>query len=124
MDAVAIMTGDGSLPLIIVGVVFLLTLFGNMVSWSFGVNFVVVCAAKDRNMPTAFSTETRKSNMPKGVTIANGIIASIVVLLLPVAEAVRYRGLFLGAVLRGSRIPALQLHSHVPGLPETAAHRP
>ena len=87
MDAVAIMTGDGSLPLIIVGVVFLLTLFGNMVSWSFGVNFVVVCAAKDRNMPTAFSTETRKSNMPKGVTIANGIIASIVVLLLPVAEA-------------------------------------
>ena len=87
MDAVAIMAGNGSLLLIVVGIVFLLTLFGNMVSWSFGVNFVAICAAKDGNMPKAFSTETKKNNMPKGVAIANGVIASVVVILLPMAEA-------------------------------------
>lgn len=85
-DALAIMTGDGSIIVVIVMIVFLLTLFGNMVSWSFGVNFVAVCAAKDRNMPQAFSTVTEKSMMPKGVSIGNGVVASILVVLVPLAE--------------------------------------
>lgn len=85
-DALAIMTGDGSMIVMIVMIVFLITLFGNMVSWSFGVNFVAVCAAKDQNMPRAFSSVTKKSLMPKGVSIGNGVIASILVALVPLAE--------------------------------------
>lgn len=86
MDALAIMAGNGSLLMVIVMVVFLLTLVGNMVSWSFGVNFVAVCAAKDHNLPQAFATVTEKSRMPKGVTITNGIIASVLVVLVKFAE--------------------------------------
>lgn len=86
MDALAIMTGDGSLVVVIVMVAFLLTLFGNMVSWSFGINYVAVCAAKDHNLPQAFATVTDKSRMPKGVSIGNGIVASVLVMLIPLAE--------------------------------------
>lgn len=94
LDAVSIMTGNGSIMVIIFGVAFLATLFGNMASWSLGVNFVGVCAAKDGNFPKAFATETKKNSMPKGISLANGIIASIICLLSPLADAVGVSDLF------------------------------
>lgn len=94
MDAVAIMTGHGSWLLVGVGLVFLVTLFGNMVSWSFGVNFVAVCAATDSNLPRALATVTATSHMPRGVSIANGIIASALAALLPVAQSLGAEDLF------------------------------
>ncbi|MFV8396128.1 APC family permease [Corynebacterium hindlerae] len=87
LDAVAAMTGGiGALAVVIMGV-FLVTLFGNMVSWSFGVNFVAVCAAKDHNLPEVFGGVTKKTAMPKGVNILNGVVASVLVALIPAARA-------------------------------------
>ncbi|SDM80525.1 APC family permease [Actinomyces ruminicola] len=94
MDAVGIMAGAGSILLVLVGIVFLVTLVGNMVSWAFGVNFVVVCAAQDGNLPRPLASVTRSSRMPKGASIANGVIASILVAFLPVANALGISDLF------------------------------
>lgn len=77
MDAVGVISGYGSTIFMIVGVIFLITLFGNMVSWSFGVNFVAEHAAKDHNMPKIFGLESKKNGMPIGGALMNGIFASI-----------------------------------------------
>lgn len=82
-DALAIMAGDGSLIYIIVGVLFIVSLFGNMISWSFGVNYVALNAAKKHNMPKMFVSEA-KNEMPKGAALINGVVATILVLLAPV----------------------------------------
>ena len=81
MDAVGIMAGVGSVLFIVVGIVFLITLFGNMVSWSFGVNFVADYAAKHGNMPKVFSHENAKTEMPTGAAIVNGVVASLALML-------------------------------------------
>lgn len=77
MDAVGIMAGNGSLLFILVGIIFLVTLFGNMVSWSFGVNYVADHAAQDHNMPKVFGIESKKNGMPIGAALMNGIVASV-----------------------------------------------
>ena len=86
IDAVTIMVGGGSVLVAVVAVLFLTTLVGNMISWSFGVNYVAVCAAKDKNLPHVFSSVTSRSRMPRGVSIGNGVLASVMVALLPAAE--------------------------------------
>lgn len=83
IDAVSIMAGEGSVILIIVGIMFLVTLFGNIVSWSFGVNYVADYAAKDHNMPKVFAIESKKNEMPIGGSIINAVIASILVIAMP-----------------------------------------
>lgn len=83
MDAIAIMAGEASPLLAIIGIVFLATLFGNMLSWSFGVNFVADYAAKHGNMPKVFAKENEKTGMPNGAAIMNGIVASILIVLSP-----------------------------------------
>ena len=67
-----------------VAVLFLLTLFGNMVSWSLGVNSVAQLAAKNNDMPKVFAIESKKNGMPVGAAIMNGIVASVVVILAPI----------------------------------------
>lgn len=74
--AVLTMVGDSPLFLIIC-IVFLITLFANMASWSFGVNFVADYAAKHQNMPKVFAHENAKTEMPTGAAIVNGIVASL-----------------------------------------------
>ena len=76
------------------GVVFLITLFGNMVSWSFGVNFVAEHAARKKNMPKPFAHESKKNQMPTGAAIINGIVASVLVLLSPLMEMAGFDGFF------------------------------
>lgn len=68
----------------LVAILFLLTLFGNMVSWSLGVNSVAQLAAKNNDMPKVFAIESKKNGMPVGEAIMNGIVASVVVLLAPI----------------------------------------
>lgn len=68
----------------LVAILFLLTLFGNMVSWSLGVNSVAQLAAKNNDMPKVFAIESKKNGMPVGAAIMNGIVASVVVLLAPI----------------------------------------
>ncbi len=64
MDAVGIMAGVGSVLFIVVGIVFLITLFGNMVSWSFGVNFVAEHAAKKEHAARRSRTRARRTRCP------------------------------------------------------------
>ena len=93
MDAVAIMAGNGSLLFIIIGVVFLITLFGNMISWSFGVNYVAAHAADKKSMPSVFA-RLNKKGVPTGAAIVNGVIASALVLVSPVMSAIGLDGFF------------------------------
>lgn len=81
VDAVGAMLGTTHPLTIIVGVVFLITLFANMTCWSFGVNSVASYAARHGNMPKPFALCSKKTGMPNGSAIMNGIIASAVLLL-------------------------------------------
>ena len=94
MDAVGIMAGFGSGLFVVVAVVFLVTLFGNMVSWSFGVNFVAEHAAKRQNMPRPFAIESKRNGMPTGAAVINGIVASVLVLISPLMEMAGLDGFF------------------------------
>ncbi len=74
----AVLTMVGNSPLfVIICLVFLVTLFANMASWSFGVNFVADYAAKHQNMPKVFAHENAKTEMPTGAAIVNGVVATL-----------------------------------------------
>lgn len=94
IDAVSIMAGEGSIILIIVAVIFLITLFGNIVSWSYGVNYVADYAAKDNNMPKPFAIESKKNEMPIGGSLINAVIASVLVIIIPLLEGLVGGGFF------------------------------
>lgn len=67
----------------LVALMFLLTLFGNMISWSLGVNSVACLAAKNNDLPKVFAHEAKSNNMPIGAATMNGIVASIIVIIAP-----------------------------------------
>ena len=79
--AVMTMVGEGSPLFIGICLIFLVTLFANMASWSFGVNFVAASAAKHGNMPKVFAHENAKTGMPTGAAIVNGVVASAALML-------------------------------------------
>ncbi len=79
--AVMTMVGEASPIFMIICIIFLVTLFANMASWSFGVNFVADYAAKHGNMPKLFSHENAKTEMPTGAAIINGVVASLALML-------------------------------------------
>ena len=87
VDAVTAMVG-GSSPLVwVVGAAFLVTLFANMVSWSFGINSVACRAAEDGNMPRPFARRSATTSMPDGSALMTGVVASLVLLLqVPLGE--------------------------------------
>lgn len=79
---IALKTMVGNSPILaIVSITFLITLFANMASWSFGVNSIACYAAKHGNMPKLFSINSKKTGMPNNISIANGVIASLCILL-------------------------------------------
>lgn len=85
VDSVQLMLGGKAGILVaIVAFMFLLTLFGNMISWSLGVNNTAAYAADNGDLPKVFGIRDKKRNMPTGTAILNGIVASIVVILAPV----------------------------------------
>ncbi len=84
IDALMLLTGkEGGLFIAACAVLFLLTLFGNMVSWSTGVNEVAAYAAANGDMPKFFAKRSEKNGMPTGAALMNGIVASIVVIAAP-----------------------------------------
>ncbi|MDD6808169.1 MAG: APC family permease [Oscillospiraceae bacterium] len=84
IDALQILTGKtGGLFIGACAILFLLTLFGNMVSWSTGVNEVAAYAAANGDMPKIFGKRSEKNDMPVGSALMNGIVASIVVIAAP-----------------------------------------
>ncbi|MBE6480295.1 MAG: APC family permease [Olsenella sp.] len=87
VDAVGAMLGTGHPLTQVVGVVFLVTLFANMTSWSFGINVVASYAARQGNMLRPFAYVNEKTDMPNGAAIMTGVVASLVLLLqIPLGE--------------------------------------
>jgi len=82
--SVQLLTGSArGIIVTVVAVAFLLTLFGNMLSWSLGVNSVAADAADNGDMPGMFKIRSKKNNMPVGSAIMNGIVASVVLVIAP-----------------------------------------
>lgn len=82
IDAVMLITGrSGGLFVSLVALLFMVTLFGNMISWSMGVNNTACYAAENHDLPRFFARRSPKNNMPTGAALANGIVASLVCVL-------------------------------------------
>lgn len=82
IDAVVLMSGkEGGIFIGAVALLFMVTLFGNMISWSLGVNSTACYAAENNDMPKIFAKRWAKNDMPTGSALMNGIVASVVVLL-------------------------------------------
>ncbi|MBE6480296.1 MAG: APC family permease, partial [Olsenella sp.] len=75
--ALETMVGNGFL-FKLVAVLFLITMFANMASWSFGVNSVAAYAAQTGNMPKVFGKMNPKTGMPDGAAITNGVVTSLI----------------------------------------------
>lgn len=85
MDSFKLLTSSSTGWFIIaMAFLFLLTLFGNMISWSLGVNNTACYAAENGDMPAFFAKRSSRNDMPIGAAIANGIVASIVVVIAPI----------------------------------------
>lgn len=84
IDSIQLLTGKStSLLISVMSILFLLSLFGNMISWSLGVNNVACYAAKNGDMPKVFAKTSKKNDMPIGSAIMNGIVATIVIVVAP-----------------------------------------
>jgi len=84
LDAFQMLTNKtGGAFIVAMGILFLITLFGNMVSWAYGVNYVSDYSAKNGGLPKLFAYESKKTGMPIGAAIINGVVASTLVLVAP-----------------------------------------
>lgn len=84
IEALQVLTGQPmSLFISIMAGLFLITLFGNMISWSLGVNNVAAYAADNGDMPRLFAKRNPKNNMPVGASVINGVVASVIVIAAP-----------------------------------------
>ena len=82
IDAVSlILGGSGGVLVGVVALLFLVTLFGNMISWSMGVNATAAYAAARGDMPAVFSRRWAKNDMPVGAALTSGVVASAVCIL-------------------------------------------
>ncbi len=80
MDAIALLLGTPQgIVMVIVGLMFMFTLIANLASWSFGVNYVAMYAARDHAMPKVFEKEN-KQEVPSSANIINGVVASVIVM--------------------------------------------
>ena len=81
IDAMSLLTGGtGGIFIRAMALLFLVTLFGNMISWSLGVNSVAAYAAHNGDLPRVYGIRS-KSDMPVGPAVMNGIVATIVVII-------------------------------------------
>lgn len=84
IDAFILITGkSGGIFISAVAILFGLTLFGNMISWSTGVHEVAAYAAENGDMPAIFGKRNPKNNMPVGGIMVTAIVASLVVIAAP-----------------------------------------
>ena len=82
IEAFMVMSGkDSGLFIGIVSMLFLITLFGNIISWSLGANNTACYAAEHGDMPAVFTKRWSKNGMPIGAVIINSIVAIIVCIL-------------------------------------------
>ncbi len=84
IDAFILLTGkEGGIFISAVALLFGLTLFGNMISWSTGVHEGAAAAAENGDMPAIFAKRDEKNNMPTGGIMVTAVVASIVVIAAP-----------------------------------------
>lgn len=82
IEAAILMSGQESgLFIGSVALLFAITLFGNMISWSLGINNTACYAAEHGDMPAPFTKRWAKNGMPIGAAIINGIVASAICVL-------------------------------------------
>lgn len=82
IESVVLMSGrEGGIFIGAVALLFLVTLFGNMISWSLGVNNTACYAAENGDMPKAFTRRWKKNDMPIGSAVINGIVAAVICIL-------------------------------------------
>lgn len=85
IDSFKMLTGSaGGWFIILMAFFFLLTLFGNMISWSLGVNNTACYAAENGDMPKFFAKRSGSNEMPTGAALMNGFVASIVIIIAPI----------------------------------------
>ncbi len=79
IDAIVTMSGTSEgIFISLVAALFMVTLFGNMISWSMGVNSTAALAADNGDMPKCFAKRWAKNDMPIGSAMATGIVAAVV----------------------------------------------
>lgn len=89
IDAVSLILGrSGGVFVGLVALFFLVTLFGNMISWSMGVNSTAALAADHGDMPRIFARRWAKNDMPIGSAVTSGVVASAVCILGVIIESV------------------------------------
>ena len=81
LDAFTAMGIENKIFLAAVALLFMITLFGNMISWSMAVNSTAAYAADNGDMPAVFKKRWSKNDMPTGSALMTGIIASIIVVI-------------------------------------------
>ena len=82
IESVVVMSGkEGGLFIGAVALLFMVTLFGNMISWSLGVNNTACYAAENGDMPAAFSKRWAKNDMPIGSAVINGVVGAVICVL-------------------------------------------
>ena len=82
IEAVMLMSGrEGGLFVGAVTLLFVITLFGNMISWSLGINNTACYAAEHGDMPAVFTRRWAKNGMPVGAAILNGVVAAVICVL-------------------------------------------
>ena len=82
IESVMVMSGkEEGIFISAVALLFMVTLFGNMISWSLGVNNTACYAAENGDMPAAFTKRWAKNDMPIGSAIINGVVAAVICLL-------------------------------------------
>lgn len=84
LDAFQLLTGktDG-LFISAMALLFMLTLFANMISWSTGVHEAAAQGADNGDMPAIFGKRSAKNDMPTGGVLMTAIVASVVVIIAP-----------------------------------------
>ena len=82
IESVMVMSGkESGLFITAVALLFMVTLFGNMISWSLGVNNTACYAAENGDMPAVFTKRWAKNDMPVGAAVINGVVAAIICVL-------------------------------------------
>lgn len=83
IDSFLLMIGHNNWFVIIIGIMFMYTLAANLISWALGVNYVTMYAAKNQDLPKVFRIASKKTDMPIGANVMNGVVASVLIIVAP-----------------------------------------
>lgn len=95
IDSFVILLGPtGKTFVMLIGLMFLYTLAANLISWSYGVNYVALYASENNSLPHIFKWKNKKTEMPIGASLLNGVFASVLVLIVPLMKRFGLENIF------------------------------